>query len=100
MIRHRDEEADDGEGSGTAADRPAAARRGSSWRRRFAAAALWGYNEGIDNHFSCAVPGRDDLFLLNPYGPDWSELTASDMLAIDQEGVVVDGDGDWEIRRS
>jgi ribulose-5-phosphate 4-epimerase/fuculose-1-phosphate aldolase len=61
------------------------------------AAALWGYNEGIDNHFSYAVPGRDDLFLLNPYGPDWSELTASDMLAIDQEGGVVDGDGDWEI---
>ena len=40
------------------------------------AAALYGYNEGIDNHFSYAVPGSDDLFLLNPYGPDWSELTA------------------------
>jgi ribulose-5-phosphate 4-epimerase/fuculose-1-phosphate aldolase len=26
------------------------------------AAALHGYNEGIDNHFSYAVPGRDDLF--------------------------------------
>jgi len=61
------------------------------------AAALWGYNEGIDNHFSYAVPGRDDLFLLNPYGPDWSELSASDMLASDQEGGVADGDGDWEI---
>jgi ribulose-5-phosphate 4-epimerase/fuculose-1-phosphate aldolase len=61
------------------------------------AAALWGYNEGIDNHFSYAVPGRDDLFLLNPYGPDWSELTASDILAVDPEGAVVDGDGDWEV---
>ena len=36
----------------------------------FRAAALHGYNEGIDNHFSYAVPGRDDLFILNPYGPD------------------------------
>ena len=29
------------------------------------AAALYGYNEGIDNHFSYAVPGSDNLFLLN-----------------------------------
>src|SRR5436190_3173691 len=60
------------------------------------AAALYGYNEGIDNHFSYAVPGSDDLFLLNPYGPDWSELTASDLLAVDGEGNVVDGEGEWE----
>jgi ribulose-5-phosphate 4-epimerase/fuculose-1-phosphate aldolase len=61
------------------------------------AAALYGYNEGIDNHFSYVVPGRDDLFLLNPYGPDWSELRASDLIAVDGEGAVVDGDGEWEI---
>ena len=61
------------------------------------AAALYGYNEGIDNHFSYAVPGSDDLFLLNPYGPDWSELTASDLLVVDGEGNVVDGDGEWEV---
>ncbi len=61
------------------------------------AAAVYGYNEGIDNHFSYAVPGRDDLFLLNPYGPDWSELRASDLIAVDGEGAVVDGDGEWEI---
>jgi len=61
------------------------------------AAALYGFNEGIDNHFSFAVPGSDDLFLLNPFGPDWSELTASDILVVDGEGNVVDGDGEWEV---
>jgi ribulose-5-phosphate 4-epimerase/fuculose-1-phosphate aldolase len=61
------------------------------------AAALYGYNEGIDNHFSFAVPGSDDLFLLNPYGPDWSELTASDLLVVDGDGNVVEGDGEWEV---
>jgi ribulose-5-phosphate 4-epimerase/fuculose-1-phosphate aldolase len=61
------------------------------------AAALYGYNEGIDNHFSYAVPGSDDLFLLNPYGPDWSELRASDLIAVDGEGTIVDGEGEWEI---
>jgi ribulose-5-phosphate 4-epimerase/fuculose-1-phosphate aldolase len=60
------------------------------------AAALYGYNEGIDNHFSYAVPGTDDLFLLNPYGPDWSELVASDILLVDGDGNVVDGEGEWE----
>ena len=60
------------------------------------AAALYGYNEGIDNHFSYAVPGSDNLFLLNPYGPEWSELTASDLLVVDGDGTVVEGEGEWE----
>jgi len=60
------------------------------------AAALHGYNEGVDNHFSLAVPGRDDRFLLNPFGPHWSELSASDLITVDLEGTVVEGDGAWE----
>src|SRR6476620_11348589 len=63
----------------------------------FRAAALHGFNEGIDNHFSLAVPGRDDLFLLNRYGPHWSELRASDILTIDLDGNVVEGEGEWEM---
>jgi len=62
----------------------------------FRAAAFYGFNEGIDNHFSLAVPGHDDLFLLNRYGPHWSEITADDILTIDFEGRVVDGEGEWE----
>ena len=62
----------------------------------FRAAALYGFNEGIDNHLSLAVPGRDDLFLLNRYGPHWSELRASDLLTIDLDGNVVDGEGERE----
>jgi ribulose-5-phosphate 4-epimerase/fuculose-1-phosphate aldolase len=61
------------------------------------AAALHGFNEGIDNHFSYAVPGSDDIFLLNPYGPDWSELSASDIITVDGDGNVMDGEGEWEI---
>ena len=60
------------------------------------AAALHGYNEGVDNHFSLAVPGRDDRFLLNPFGPHWSELSASDLITVDLEGNVVEGVGQWE----
>lgn len=56
-----------------------------------------GYNEGIDNHYSLAVDGHDDLFLLNRYGPHWSEMVPSDILLVDLDGNVVDGDGDGQI---
>lgn len=62
----------------------------------FRAAAFHGFNEGIDNHFSLAVPGHDDVFLLNRYGPHWSEITADDILTIDFDGNVVEGEGEWE----
>jgi ribulose-5-phosphate 4-epimerase/fuculose-1-phosphate aldolase len=61
------------------------------------AAALYGLNEGVDNHFSLALPGSDDRFLLNRFGPHWSEITASDLITVDLDGEVVEGDGDWEV---
>jgi ribulose-5-phosphate 4-epimerase/fuculose-1-phosphate aldolase len=62
----------------------------------FRAAAFHGFNEGIDNHFSYAVPGREDLFLLNRYGPHWSEMRPSDLLTVNVDGELVEGDGEWE----
>lgn len=62
----------------------------------FRAAALHGFTEGIDNHFSLLVPGADDRFLLNPFGPHWSELRARDLLEVDRQGEVIDGDGTYE----
>lgn len=63
----------------------------------FRIAAMHGFNEGIDNHFSAAYPGRDDLFFLNRYGPHWSEITADDIITVDFDGNVVDGEGAWDI---
>jgi len=54
-------------------------------------------HEGIDNHFSYALPGMDDRFLLHPYGLHWSEVTAGDIMVVDQEGQVVEGEGEVEI---
>ncbi|MFC7609493.1 class II aldolase/adducin family protein [Teichococcus aestuarii] len=34
----------------------------------FRMAARLGLHEGICNHLSAMVPGREDLFLVNPYG--------------------------------
>jgi hypothetical protein len=41
----------------------------------FQLAALHGLEEGICNHFSAMLPGHDDLFLVNPYGYAFSEVT-------------------------
>jgi ribulose-5-phosphate 4-epimerase/fuculose-1-phosphate aldolase len=59
----------------------------------FRAAARLGLQEGICNHLSAMVPGRDDLFLVNPYGYGFSEITASRLLICDLEGRVVAGEG-------
>lgn len=70
--------------------------------RRDLAAALrlahrFGLSEGICNHFSFALPGRNDLFLLNPFGRHWAEMRASDILLVDAEGRVFDGEGEPEL---
>ena len=52
-------------------------------------------HEGVCNHFSVMLPdGR--RFLLNRYGLHWGEVSASNLLALDPEGRVVAGDGEYE----
>lgn len=62
----------------------------------FRMAARNGFEEGICNHFSAVVPGHDDLFIVNPYGFAFRELTASDLLVCDFHGNVLDGQGEPE----
>ena len=59
----------------------------------FRAAARLGLQEGICNHFSAVAPGRPDLFLVNPYGLAFAEVTASSLLLCDFHGDVLEGDG-------
>lgn len=63
----------------------------------FRMAARLGMQEGICNHFSLVVPsgpgGRDDLFLVNPYGWAFAEITASRLLVCDYQGNVIAGHG-------
>lgn len=59
----------------------------------FRAAARLGLHEGVCNHLSFMVPGHDDLFLVNPDGWAFSEITASRLLICDFHRAVVAGDG-------
>ena len=52
-------------------------------------------HEGVCNHFTLMLPDGK-RFLLNAYGLHWSEVTASNLLALDQNGTVLEGEGEAE----
>ncbi|MGQ0651021.1 MAG: aldolase [Betaproteobacteria bacterium] len=52
-------------------------------------------HEGVCNHFSAMLPDGK-RFLLNRFGLHWSEVTASNLLALDASGRVLEGEGDFE----
>ena len=55
------------------------------------AAAHHGLSEGVCNHFSVALPGSQERFLINPRGLHWSEIGADDIVLIDVQGEVLAG---------
>ena len=55
------------------------------------AAAHHGLAEGVCNHFSVALPGNAERYLLNPRGLLWSEVGADDIVLIDVRGEVLAG---------
>ncbi len=71
----------------------------SEWKLRIdLAAALHmavanGLHEGIANHFS-AVLDDEELFLVNPFGLHFSEITASNLIVCDYHGKVIRGHGE------
>src|SRR6187402_963167 len=52
-------------------------------------------HEGVCNHFSVMFPDGK-RFLLNRFGLHWSEVTASNLLALDADGRVLAGEGEYE----
>ncbi len=55
-------------------------------------AVLHHLEEGIDNHFTMTLPGRDGHYLILPYGLHWSEATASNLIVFDADGRVLEGE--------
>ena len=50
-----------------------------------------GLSEGVCNHFSLALPGKEGRFLINPQGLHWSEVTPADLVVVDGDGNHVSG---------
>src|ERR1051326_5596029 len=60
-------------------------------------AFMQGFSEGIFNHLTLAVPGRDDRYYQIPFGMHWSEVTASALMEVGiDDGKVKRGSGDVE----
>ncbi|HYB08205.1 MAG TPA: aldolase [Alphaproteobacteria bacterium] len=82
----------------TSSVKPAAAE----WQARVDLAAahrmavIHGFNEGIFNHFTLAVPGKSDRFYLIPFGLYWSEVAASSFMEVSYDGRLLSGAGEVE----
>ncbi len=48
--------------------------------------ALYGWTDLVFTHISARLPGEGHRFLINPYGLLFEEITASSLIAVDQEG--------------
>ncbi len=59
-------------------------------------AALYGWTDLNNTHFSMRVPGTDDEFLLNPFGMFFDEITASSLIKVDRDGNVI-GHADYPL---
>jgi ribulose-5-phosphate 4-epimerase/fuculose-1-phosphate aldolase len=63
-------------------------------RRQLAAAYRlvehFGWTELIYGHLTARVPGEAPHFLINPYGLNYDEVTASNLVKIDLEGRIVE----------
>lgn len=53
-------------------------------------AVIYGWTDILPTHFSARVPGKKDQFLLIAYGLMFDEVTASNLVKVDQEGDILD----------
>ncbi len=70
------------------------------WENRVNLAACYhladyfGWTDIVWNHITSKASKHKNTFLINKFGLRYDEITASNLLEIDQEGNVVRGEGD------
>ncbi len=60
-------------------------------------AALFGWDDTLYTHFSVRLPGVVPRFLINPFGLLFEEVRASDLIVVDMQGRVLEGEADYNI---
>ena len=55
--------------------------------------ARYGFDEGVGGHVTARDPILADHFWVNPFAVHFGHIRVSDLLLVDAEGTVVDGDG-------
>ena len=67
------------------------------WQIRLELAALYrafdwlGWSESIYNHITARVPGAERHYLINPYGLNYNEVTATNLVKVNLAGETMDG---------
>lgn len=66
-------------------------------RRNLAAihrlAARFGYDDLVWNHITARLPGTEQTYLVGRFGLLYREVTASNLLVVNQDGQVIEGEG-------
>jgi ribulose-5-phosphate 4-epimerase/fuculose-1-phosphate aldolase len=55
----------------------------------------FGFNEGVAGHLTARDPEDPDRFWVNPFGLSFGLIRASDLILVDRDGNVVEGD--WPV---
>jgi ribulose-5-phosphate 4-epimerase/fuculose-1-phosphate aldolase len=55
-----------------------------------------GFHEGVFNHLTLTVPGKNDRYYQIPFGTHWSEVTASCFMEVGWDGKILRGEGEVE----
>jgi len=60
----------------------------------FRMTAHFGWDDTVWNHITARVPGSDHHFYMHRFGLHYSEVTASNLIKVDEEGRVIEGPED------
>ena len=60
----------------------------------FRLTAHFGWDDTVWNHITARVPGSDHHFYMHHFGHHYSEVTASSLITVDEDGNVIDGPPD------
>ncbi len=53
----------------------------------------FGFDEGVAGHVTVRDPERPDHFWVNPFGVSFKQIKVSDLILVNHDGEVVEGDG-------
>ncbi len=71
-------------------------------KQRLAAAfrlfGRFGFDEGVAGHITARDPELTDHFWVNPFGLSFRQIRVSDLILVDHDGRVVEGD--WPVNRA
>ena len=60
----------------------------------FRLTAMFGWDDTVWNHITARVPGSDHNFLMHRFGLLYEEVTASNLIKVDEDGNVLEGPPD------